>query len=320
MDAQLNFAPCGYLVLTEDWHILDINQTLKEMLGIDNAPENMRDILTVPSKVYFQTYFVPVIHIHGRVEELYLTLKGKQGPLPVLMSARERNSRYECVLMQMSIRDEYENELLVAKRNAEQIQQETDKAYNTLLGLMNEVQEKQQELMDLNHRLQTMATTDPLTGLYNRRVFQERLAEQIEKAAEKHTVFSVLLFDIDYFKTVNDTYGHNVGDEVLKELAEKIKGQIPVQSTTARIGGEEFAIIQLEADQASSSAFAEKLRQHIATSIWRSKAITISIGIATYQEGDTAESMYIRADSALYTSKRSGRNRVARDTRQSMPR
>ncbi|MCG3088095.1 GGDEF domain-containing protein [Sporosarcina cyprini] len=310
MDEQLNFAPCGYLVLTKDWEITDMNQTLRDMLGSERAAVNMRDILTVPSKVYFQTYFVPALHIHGRVDELHLTLKGKEGPLPVLMSARERKGLYECALMQMTVREEYENELLVAKRNAEQIQQETDKAYTTLLGLMNEVQQKQEELVELNHRLQTMATTDPLTGLFNRRVFQERLAEQVEKAITEQSVFSVIIFDIDHFKNVNDTYGHNVGDEVLKELAIKIKGLIPIHDSAARIGGEEFAIILKETEQESSSAFAEQLRAYIENSTWHSKPVTVSIGIATYQDGDTAESMYIRADSALYASKRSGRNRV----------
>jgi len=310
MDEQLKFAPCGYLFLTDEWQITEMNETLRDMLGVDQIPGNIRDILTVPSKIYFQTYFVPVIHIHGRVDELYLTLKGKDGPIPVLVSARERKGLYECALMQMSVREEYENELLVAKRNAEQIQQETDKAYTTLLGLMNEVQEKQQELVELNHRLQTMATTDPLTGLSNRRVFQEQLAEQIEENGTRMGMFSVILFDIDHFKMVNDTYGHNVGDEVLKELAEKLKAQTPEQYSTARIGGEEFAIILKGTDQSTSMTFAEQLRQFVETSTWRSQPVTVSIGIATYQKGDTAESMYIRADSALYASKRSGRNRV----------
>lgn len=310
MDEQLNFAPCGYLVLTEDWQIVNMNNTLRDMLGTEQTAQNMRDIMTVPSRIYFQTYFIPVIHIHGQVDELYLTLKGKCGPLPVLMSSRERKGFYECALMPMSIREEYENELLVAKRNAEQIQQETDKAYTTLLGLMNEVQQKQQELVELNHRLQTMATTDPLTGLNNRRVFQEQLAEQIGENGSGDGVFSIILFDIDHFKMVNDTFGHNVGDEVLKELAEKLISQTPVYFSTARIGGEEFAIILKGADQASSFEFAEQLRQFVETSAWHSTPITISIGITTYQNSDTAESMYIRADSALYASKRSGRNRV----------
>lgn len=310
MDEQLNLAPCGYLVLSENWNIEEMNRTMQEMLGLEDMPANIRDVLTVPSKVYFQTYFVPVIHIHGQVDELYLTLKGTNGPLPVLMSARKRKGLFECALMQMSIREEYENELLVAKRNAEQIQQETDKAYSTLLGLMNEVQQKQQELVDLNHRLQRMATTDSLTGLKNRRVFQEQLAEQIQAAATEHEDFTVLLFDIDHFKTVNDTYGHNVGDEVLKELAEKITGKTPSRYTIARIGGEEFAIILKLANRQTAFDFAEKIRKDVETSSWRSKPITISIGTATYQAGDTGESLYIRADSALYTSKRSGRNRV----------
>ncbi|GKV56881.1 hypothetical protein NCCP2222_28280 [Sporosarcina sp. NCCP-2222] len=310
MNEQLNFAPCGYLVLTENWEITKMNQTLRDMLGSERTPVNMRDIMTVPSKIYFQTYFVPALHIHGRVDELHLTLKGKEGSLPVLMSARERNGLYECALMQITVREEYENELLMAKRNAEQIQQETEKAYKTLLGLMNEVQQKQQELVELNHRLQTMATTDPLTGLFNRRVFQERLAEQVEEANREQRVFSIMIFDIDHFKNVNDTYGHNVGDEVLKELAIKMKELTPAQYSAARIGGEEFAIILKGAERGISFAFAEQLRTYVEDSSWHSKPVTVSIGIATYQKGDTAESIYIRADSALYKSKRSGRNRV----------
>lgn len=311
MDERLNLLPCGYFVLTSDWEFVEMNKTMQDILHVDKMPRHMHDVLTVPSRIYFQTYFVPSIAVHQEVREMYLNFKVEKRPLPVLMNVSERNGLYEGIIVQIKVRDEYENQLLKAKKEAERVQQRTDEAYNKLLGLLEEVENKQQQLVELNGELQELATRDELTGLFNRRVFRRSLDASIDRAALfKTRSFSLLLFDIDHFKKVNDTYGHQVGDEVLKELARKLEQSIDSPDIVARIGGEEFAVIFDNPNHQKNCEKAEELRRYIEESEWISIAITVSMGITRFQDGDNTNDMYVRADDAQYASKRDGRNRL----------
>ncbi|WP_017381079.1 hypothetical protein [Paenisporosarcina sp. TG-14] len=111
MEEQLNLAPFGYLVMDISLRILDMNQTLQDWIDLQDTPSHIHDLLTIASRIYFQTYFPPSIKMHGKVNEMYLTLKAGNEKIPILMNAVVRNQRYECVFVQMKVRDEYENEL-----------------------------------------------------------------------------------------------------------------------------------------------------------------------------------------------------------------
>ncbi|AXI00498.1 GGDEF domain-containing protein [Sporosarcina sp. PTS2304] len=311
MNEILDHLPCGYFALTSDWEFIEMNQTMKDVLQISEMPRHMHDILTVPSKIYFQTYYVPAIAVHGIVREMYLNLKVDKKPLPILMNVNERNGKYMGIIVQIKVRDEYEAQLLQSKKEAERIQKETDIAYNKLLHLLQEVESKQQQLVDLNDELHELATRDELTGLYNRRFFHRSLDSLIDRAELlTKKSFSLLLFDIDHFKKVNDTYGHHIGDDVLKELAQKLGQKIKAPNIVARIGGEEFAVIYDDANHEDNIQKAEELRMFLEKSPWASIAITVSMGITNFQSGDKASHIYIRADDAQYASKRNGRNRL----------
>lgn len=313
MDEQLNVLPCGYFVLSKDWEFIEMNRTMKDMLGMQETPRHMHDILTVPSRVYFQTYFIPAINVHGKVREMYLNLKAGKRSVPVLMNVNERDGRYEGIIIQIKVRDEYETQLLKSKQEAERIQRETDTAYNKLLGLLQEVEDKQKQLLQLNDELQELATRDELTGLYNRRIFQKGLTAAVDQAklfADKS--FSLLLFDIDHFKRVNDTYGHHIGDEVLKELAAKLHDKIRPPHIAARIGGEEFGVIFYDPDHEQNIIRAEELRSFVEHSGWNSIPVTISMGITEFSRSDNPSQLYIRADEAQYVSKHQGRNRLTK--------
>ncbi|WP_252504354.1 GGDEF domain-containing protein [Sporosarcina sp. Marseille-Q4943] len=311
MDEQLNYAPCGYFVLNAEWEIIEMNQTLKDALGLEKMPTYMQELLTVPSRIYFETYFLPAISIHKKVREMYLNFKLNNQTFPVLINVNERNGLYEGIIVQMRTRDEYENQLMMAKKNAERIQKETDIANEKLLALLQDVEEKQQQLKEMNEELQVLAARDELTGLFNRRTFRKDLAYAIEEARENGgPSISLIIFDIDYFKKVNDLYGHALGDSVLMELARKMESIIQPPDVVARIGGEEFAVILHETDMHEAVNKAEQLRKFIAESEWESIAITISVGIAHLQDGDTSNILFTRADDALYESKRNGRNQV----------
>ena len=162
-----------------------------------------------------------------------------------------------------------------------------------------------------------LAITDSLTGLYNRRYMESHLTTLVEQAATRGKPLTALVLDIDYFKAINDTHGHDAGDDVLREFATRIRKAIRGIDLACRYGGEEFVIVMPETDMAVATVVAERLRRRIASerfSIQQGSSaieVTISVGIATLDTADdTAASILKRADQALYRAKRDGRNRV----------
>ena len=165
-----------------------------------------------------------------------------------------------------------------------------------------------------------MAITDPLTGLYNRRYMESHLGALVSQAAARGKSLTALMIDIDYFKSVNDTHGHDAGDDVLREFAARIRKSIRGIDLACRLGGEEFVIVMPETDVAVAAIVAERLRRRIASEPFTTAGgksrleITISIGIATLEAAeDSAATILKRADQALYRAKRDGRNRVVAD-------
>ena len=162
-----------------------------------------------------------------------------------------------------------------------------------------------------------MAITDALTGLYNRRYMETHVGTLVEQAASRDKPLTVLVLDIDYFKSINDTHGHDAGDDVLREFALRIRKSIRGIDLACRYGGEEFVVVMPETDLAVATIVAERLRRRIAGEPFpiqqgaREIEVTISIGIAALGGGDNAASVLKRADQALYRAKRDGRNRVA---------
>ncbi len=170
------------------------------------------------------------------------------------------------------------------------------------------------DITDRKHfekKLEELATTDLLTGLYNRRKFEETLLKEIEEAKRYNKIFSIILLDIDFFKDINDTYGHQVGDYILQTIAKLIKRLLRKTDTVARWGGEEFVIILPNGKINGAFQLAERLRKSVeAIEFPIDKKCTISLGVTEYQTGDTPHSILKRADLALYAAKQSGRNRT----------
>jgi two-component system cell cycle response regulator len=165
-----------------------------------------------------------------------------------------------------------------------------------------------------------MAITDGLTGLYNRRYMESHLSTLVEQSAARGKPLTALVLDIDFFKSINDSHGHDAGDDVLREFATRVRKSIRGIDLACRFGGEEFVIIMPETDMAVATIVAERLRRRIASEPFPisqgSKAleVTVSAGIATLDAADdTAATILKRADQALYRAKRDGRNRVVAD-------
>lgn len=170
------------------------------------------------------------------------------------------------------------------------------------------------ELASYEQKLMELNTKDGLTGIYNRRFFQTRLNEECQRKKRYNTKLSLIMFDIDFFKKVNDYYGHQAGDAVLQMVASKIASTIRETDYLARYGGEEFCCLLPQTDLPGALILAERFRQLIeeqtTTCQKNDIKVTISLGVAEMMPDDSAESLVKKADEALYNAKNYGRNRV----------
>ena len=194
-------------------------------------------------------------------------------------------------------------------------------SYEHLVMELKEAKEKAErlanELRGANSRLKELVSRDGLTGLYNHRYFQEIFTKEMARALRYQSSVSLIMFDIDYFKKVNDTYGHPTGDLVLMNIARVIESAVRPSDIVARYGGEEFAVILPETEQSGMKVFAERLRRSvegIATiADGQQIHITISAGCATFDPKKSQiskQQMIDAADRGLYKSKDNGRNQI----------
>ena len=159
--------------------------------------------------------------------------------------------------------------------------------------------------------LDALATLDGLTGIANRRAFQARLEAEILRTKRYHSPLSLIMLDVDHFKSLNDAHGHQAGDEVLQKIGRLLASTARNTDCVARYGGEEFAVILVNTSQAPAELAAERLRARIEAEPWPYRAVMASIGIASCCSADaSAAQMIHQADQALYFAKKNGRNRV----------
>ncbi len=181
-----------------------------------------------------------------------------------------------------------------------------------------------QQLYRELEKSQQEAHTDSLTGLINRRGLEKRFELERIRAKQNNLPFSIIMVDIDHFKKINDTYGHLVGDSLLKGISQILKKQLRRNDIAARYGGDEFLILLPESDLAGAGAVAGKIQKGLSTKEWKLKesgesmgAVTVSMGGAIYAMNESGEAMIKRADDALYMAKTSGRNQIV--TQASLP-
>jgi diguanylate cyclase (GGDEF)-like protein len=185
-------------------------------------------------------------------------------------------------------------------------------------SLEDRILQRTLELLQANRKLEALATTDPLTGIANRRKMTEQIAQELERARRFHHPLSLLMIDIDHFKRINDTYGHDVGDQAIIQIATLLTANLRAVDMVARFGGEEFVLLMPETHIAVAVHAAERLREQAAGLQLRTEfgvevELTISIGVAAadpHGTPDTPSSLLVRSDKALYRAKKEGRNRV----------
>lgn len=185
-----------------------------------------------------------------------------------------------------------------------------------LTQLMGEMGKDKVEKINANRQLQVLASTDCLTGLYNRSHFIEETKTYLKFAARNQTPLQLLIVDLDHFKDINDTFGHPAGDQVLKQFADYARSILRETDLIGRVGGEEFCLVLQNTDDIGGDIFAEKLRRGVEALhieyLNQPISIRVSIGIASLCSGETYQSLSRKADTALYQAKESGRNRVCR--------
>lgn len=197
---------------------------------------------------------------------------------------------------------------------------EVKKINNTSITLEQRLRAANKEVAALQEKLKKtewFASTDALTGLWNRHAFSDRLLQHMDASGKNNAELSLVMLDIDHFKNVNDTYGHLAGDDLLRVIAKTLKDFVRGKDVVCRYGGEEFIILLTDTPLSGAVRVAEKIRTHFAAMSWKQKStgvsignVTLSCGVSQYRKGESKESFVQRADVALYQSKRTGRNRV----------
>ena len=173
------------------------------------------------------------------------------------------------------------------------------------------------ELSLMNARLQQLAITDPLTGLFNRRALEQALEQEVTRQKRSRRPFSLMMIDVDHFKMLNDAHGHATGDVVLKGIADAIQQTLRASDIVARVGGEEFVVLLLDTELPHADTAADKVRLSVREQTFDGGStqpggrVTVSVGVASWpRHGDTAEAVLAAADKALYAAKAAGRDRV----------
>lgn len=186
-------------------------------------------------------------------------------------------------------------------------------ALAALITMLRHIERTRSEAFHYLHehsqRLEYIAVTDPLTGLVNRTKLDQALYRGLQSARQEQKALSVIILDIDHFKKVNDTYGHQVGDRILIQLAQVLRSNTRGSDTLGRWGGEEFLLIAESCSRPQAKVLAEKIRHAVAAfSFYDDIRITVSLGVASFQPDDDESSLMRRADKALYAAKGNGRN------------
>ncbi len=210
---------------------------------------------------------------------------------------------------------ENESEITFRSKNFNYIKLKIYKSYlfnrknqlNGIVGVVEDITEYEKQV----NKLMKVAIYDDLTGIYNRGFFNKTVKDEIERVKRYDEKFSMILFDIDYFKNVNDTYGHDMGDYVLREISKTVDKSRRNTDKFFRVGGEEFALLLFNTDLENAAIVAEKMRQKVENmALEKVGRVTISAGVTQCKGDDNFETLYKRSDEALYKAKNKGKNRV----------
>lgn len=300
-----------------------LNQELNDALAI--AQENISKVKLLTQAIEQTDEFISIVDTDGIMQYVNESLSVHTGykkneligeHIKIFKSGVTMPEVYKELWNTVLNGNIYKNTLINAKKDKQLFYEEMtitpvhdeDDKINSFIVTGQDVTER----IELEEKLIALATKDTLTGIYNRHKINEEINLQIANHKRYGRNFSLLMIDIDYFKNINDTYGHDIGDYALKEITSVISKSIRVNDIFGRWGGEEFILILPEEDKEGTIQLATKLKSLIANNIFKNiEKITISIGVSLFKENDTQDTLIKRADEALYKAKNQGRNRVS---------
>ncbi len=295
--------------------IIDTDIRHAERIKVHLEPEHQVDILTEPADAVFQ--------VAGASYELALVSMSLAGFDPLRVCSQVRTVEQSRNLPIILMADPADKPRVVRALDLginDFIHRPVER--NELMARARTQIRRHRYAMELRESVNNtmaMAVTDQLTGLYNRRYFERHLNVMLGKAQEQDRDLALMIIDIDHFKAVNDTYGHDIGDAVLREFSARLRRNIRGVDLACRFGGEEFVVLMPDTDSSQADMVAERVRQSMAEQTFqvgtqRPLSVTVSVGVSLNESpGDTPEGMIKRADVALYRAKREGRNRVIFD-------
>lgn len=277
---------CGALVTNSSRIITYVNSyfTHELLWKPDELIGRNADVLfTQSSQIFFQSYLIPTLLHEHICEEMQLIIFNAKGiRIPITVNARIDDGSIYWSFFNASKRDQLYEELI-----------------------------KTREKLELQaEQLKLLASTDELTGLLNRREMKYRSGLVLQQAARSNQPVSLLMLDIDYFKKINDTFGHLEGDRALKELGQVLNNCARQTDLVSRFGGEEFLIMLPDTNQNDTLLFCQRLHKLIASIVVGDSPITVSIGASFYYDKISFTDLLSQADNAVYKAKELGRNRT----------
>ncbi|MDP3466606.1 MAG: diguanylate cyclase [Sulfuricurvum sp.] len=294
--------------------IIDMRELKKSREEIDKLSkviEQIDDAVVITNKYGTITYVNEAFSRHTGYTREYVL-----GKTPRMLKSDKHDEAFYRELWQTILRGEvFRGTIINTKQNGDLFYEnktitplKDDK--NNIVGFVSSGKDVTQERL-LQQEIEKIATIDKLTGLYNRHKFEKLFVLEAERSHRFLLPLSMILIDIDHFKLVNDTYGHDIGDEVLKHLVKTIQGNIRKIDIFARWGGEEFLILCPGTDLKHTRRLAEKLRLAVDhASFPEIGHVTISLGMSRFEQDDTFSELFKRADQGLYYAKEHGRNQV----------
>jgi diguanylate cyclase (GGDEF)-like protein len=279
--------PCGCILVDSARRIIFANQYFTDEFDweVDKVVGNaLESIMTPGSHLFCESYVYPLLLEKGKCVEIQLTFLSHDGlRVPVVVNA---DMRPDGTVAWGVFRAE-----------------NRDKLIQELVDVRSSLEEQARQL-------QILSSTDELTGLMNRRAFNQKAEQLFARAEQISAPISLLLMDIDNFKVINDTHGHCIGDEVLREVGRSLAENCRADETVARFGGEEFVCILNEADSEAAKACAQRIHHCLSEAMRFDFPVTLSIGVATNdaQIGLSYQELLTRADHAMYDAKRAGKN------------
>ena len=291
--------------------ITESKKTIDEIKKLSKAIEEIDDIIIITDTSGVITFVNDAFVRHTgytRKESI-----GKNAS--ILKSGKHDNDFYKAIWKDILAGNTFRGLIINRKKSGEFYYEET-----TISSIKNDSGEITAfistgkditQRIEMEKNLEKLATTDKLTGIYNRHKFEEIFNIELNRVLRYESPLSLIMFDIDYFKRVNDNYGHDTGDYVLKEIVEVVNESVRHSDIFARWGGEEFLVLCPETDSLSAKNLSEKLRVAIEEIDFKDiGTITCSFGVVCYENRESGESFIKRADDALYRAKDEGRNRV----------